>query len=265
MDVNEIIACVAYKYNGDWDSIYQAIKNYEKEDWENYLPAIRKLKCKYVSINSEEYPQYLKSITKPPFCLFYYGDLSLMQNPGKNIAVVGSRNCSEYGLEITRKIVNNITPDYVVVSGLASGIDGAAHLAAIENGGKTIAILGTGIDVCYPSSNKELYDIIKEKHLVISEHPQSTFSSYASFPFRNRLIIALTKALVVTEAHSHSGTLTTVFHALEANKPVFCVPYRADEESECNRLINDGTEMILNSNEVKEKLDKIKYWSPSIL
>ena len=264
MDKNEIIACLAYKYNGDWNNLVTAIRQYDTEDWEEYLPIIRSMKCKYITFFSDEYPQFLKKMNKPPLCLFYYGDISLLSQIEKNVAVVGSREATEYGIEMTERIVKSISPDYTIVSGLARGLDAIAHNTALEMGGKTIAILGSGIDYCYPLSNKKLYQIIKEKGLVISEHPAESIPEPYFFPFRNRLIAAISKALIVTEAYAKSGTLTTVMFALSENKPVYCVPYPPDLDSECNRFIYDGSEMIMSTKDLKQTLDDIESWKCSL-
>ena len=256
LNSDEIIVALAIKYQGDWNSIYAALTNPQDRDLDEYLRIAKKMKSKYVTILSEEYPRYLKECFKPPFVLFYYGDISLMQNIGKNVAVVGSRSCSEYGIKATEDIVGGITDQYNIVSGLAIGIDSIAHNAAIDNGAKTIAVLPGGIDYCYPPSHKKIYNIIKKDHLLISEIPGDSAPEQISFPIRNRIIAGLSKTLLVTEAHPLSGTLTTVLLALEGNSDVMCVPYPVGDNSECNRLIMNGASLVENADDVVDQMSK---------
>ncbi|MCR5185231.1 MAG: DNA-processing protein DprA [Bacilli bacterium] len=257
MDARELLCLIALKYNGDWDSIYRAIQNRanEQEEWLEYLPRLKKMKAKYITVLDQEYPQYLRQSRCPPFVLFYYGDISLINDINKNVAFVGSRDCSEYGASMTEQLVKAVSPKYNIVSGLALGIDAIAHQSAIDSGGKTIAVLGGGIDYIYPSSNRELYYKIKHEHLILSEYPESTQPEPRFFPIRNRIVAMLSKAVVVTEAHQYSGTLITVTWALESNKPVICVPYPAGLNSECNRLIRDGSDIVESGEELLKTLD----------
>ena len=140
--------------------------------------------------------------------------------------------------------MSEVAKEYTVVSGLAIGTDTLVHQTTIDVGGKTIAVLGSGIDYCYPVRNKELYEEIKRNHLVISEYPGDLMPSEISFPRRNRIIAMISKGLIVTEAYARSGTLTTVMFALQYSKTVMCVPYRAGLGSECNRLISEGAFLV---------------------
>lgn len=219
MKGRDIIAYLALKHNGDWDSIYKDIhdKAYAGSE-EKIKEALEKLKCNYITIIDDEYPKCLKLNYKPPFILFYYGDITLLNNCENNVAVIGSRQCSSYGIEMTEKIVSSIARDVTIVSGLARGIDSIAHKSAINSGGKTIAVLGSGIDYCYPKENRALYEEIKNNHLLLSEFPFMCEPNKENFPFRNRIIAALSKVVVVTEASYKSGTSTTVSWALELGK-----------------------------------------------
>ncbi len=248
----EAIVGMAIKYEGDWNKIYSGVVNHDDGDLEQYVEAVKRMKCKYITILSPEYPDYLKQCFKPPFVLFYYGDISLISNIGKNIAVVGSRSCTDYGIEATRDIVTGIAKEYNIVSGMAVGIDTVAHESAIEVGGKTIAVLGSGIDYVWPPTNIALYQQLKKEHLVVSEYPGMTPPRIDTFPFRNRIIAMLANSTIVTEAYKRSGTLTTVMFTLEYGRNLLCVPYPRNLESECNRLIAGGAYLIENSKDVLE-------------
>ena len=165
---------------------------------------------------------------------------------------MGSRVCSDYGSKATKKIVSEIAREFNIVSGLDAGIDAIAHETAILAGGKTIAVLGCGIDYCYPPCNQELYNEIKQNHLLLSEYPGYETWIENSFPLRNRIIAMLSCGTIVTEAKARSGTLTTVMHTLDNGKTLMCVPYHIDEESECNRLISGGAYLIQCGKDVIE-------------
>ena len=205
----------------------------------------------------EDYPPFLNNVCHPPMVLFYYGDISLLGDYYKNISVVGSRECSDYGIEMTKRIVGDLSKKgYVIISGLAKGIDTIAHQTAIQNGGKTIAILGSGIDYCYPFENRELYRYLKEKHLVISEYPGHVEPDGYHFPIRNRIIAGLSKTLIVAEAYPRSGSLVTASLALSMNADVMCVPYPAGQKSQCNRLIMSGATLIENVDDVLNQMSR---------
>lgn len=267
MNAEEVIVAISIMCNGDWEMIYNTVTKrdhlYDSEEriefdrsLEKFLLLANEGGYKYTTILSDDYPEILKHEQCPPFVLFYHGDLSLINEIGKNVAVIGSRDYSEYGKLMTEKIVKTISQDCVVVSGMARGIDTIAHLTAINNGGKTIAVLGGGINNCYPVRNKKLYEELKKNHLVISEYPGDMVPDPINFPRRNRIIALLSCGVVVTEAHQRSGTMTTVMHALHYNRLVFCVPYRATEESECNRLIGEGAYLVQSGEDVLSILEK---------
>ena len=269
MKSEEIIVALAVKYAGDWENIMCALTNRsilksEKEGnggyWDDetelgpYLDIVLKSNYKYITILSDDYPEILKRQYMPPFVLFYYGDISLLQNIPNNVAVVGSRECTEYGARMTKEIVEDVAKNYTIVSGMAIGVDTIAHKTAINVGGKTIAVLGGGIDYCYPVRNYKLYEELKKNHLVISEFPGDLMPEPTGFPRRNRIIAMISKGLVVTEAYAKSGTLTTVMYAMQCSRPVLCVPYPAGLKSECNRLISDGAFLIEDGKKVVEIL-----------
>lgn len=250
MKGRHLLIYLAIKHQGNWDEIYAAIKSREQNDPKVVEETLSKLTCKTTTLIDEDYPIHNKSMYHPPFVLFYYGDLSLCNEYKKILAVIGSRDYSEYGKNITKKIVSEVANQMVIISGLARGIDSVAHRACIDCGGKTIAVLGCGIDRCYPANNKDLYSEIKEHHLLISEYPGDMEATKDNFPQRNRIIAALSCGVLVTEAHAKSGTLITVGYALDFGREVLCVPHPADEGSQCNRLISGGAVLVENGEDV---------------
>lgn len=248
--VRSQIIAIAIECCGDWNKIMRRIEKREIPDEEEVEKVMNNLKCEVVTILDEEYPQALKQIRKPPFVLFYYGDLSLVQDYRKCISVVGTRHPTEYGRNATKEIVVGLNEELVVVSGMAIGIDATAHYSAIASKHKTVAVLGSGVNVCYPSFNKKLYEKIIENHLVISEYPPDVLPVQEQFPIRNRIVAGLSKCLLVTEAKRRSGTTTTMAFALEAGRDVLCVPSNDLNDSACNLCIKDGGFLVENSDDV---------------
>lgn len=255
----EIILYLSLLYKGDWDKIYKAIqsKEYSLED-PIIIGKIKNLKCGYITILDPEYPDYFRLIPRCPFVLYYYGDISLLDTCDNNMAVIGTRKPSAYGLRATEDIVHSVANHFVIISGLAKGIDAAAHRAALDVGGRTIAILGSGIDYCYPIENKKLYDQIKAdpKNLIISEYPGETVPSQITFPLRNRFIAAFSKGVIITEAYQYSGTSITATFALSLQRPIMVVPSEAFKGSLCNELVNEGARLI---NEIQDIYDEIGF------
>lgn len=267
MNAEEILVALAIKYDGDWEKIMTTLnkrttslfpEEEESDDWtidlEPYLTIAQNANYKYTTFLSPDYPEVLKHSYLPPFVIFYHGDLSLIQNIGRNVAIVGSRECSVYGEYMTRKIASGIADHFNVISGMAKGIDTIAHETVMQNGGKTIAVLGGGINNVYPSSNKNLYETIKKDHLVISEYPGDVIPQPTNFPRRNRLIAMLSRGIIVTEAYERSGTLTTVMFGMQNNRLILCVPYEATVNSQCNRLIAEGAYLVENAEQAIEVL-----------
>ncbi len=262
MKSRELLIYLSLRFEGDWEKMYEFIvKKITDFDAEEASKMANSIKYKAVTILDDDYPEYLKRVYKPPFVIFYYGDFSLMKDYLKCFAVIGSRKHSEYGELMTTKLTAELSKEFIIVSGLAKGIDSIAHKTAIENGGKTIGILGSGIDCCYPKESAELYNTIKENHLIISEYPGNCEPSSNHFPMRNRLIACLSRGLLVTDANYRSGTSITVSYALEMGRAVCCVPHLATEHSLCNRLIMDGAKF---TETVEDIFDELNYKSSSI-
>jgi DNA processing protein len=209
----------------------------------------------FITFFSEEYPPLLRKIADPPLILFYHGDLSLLQN--RALAFVGARQATSYGRQMCRKIIPElIRKEFVIISGLAKGLDSFAHEAAIDCAGQTIAVVGTGLDQCYPESSRTLYTKIKENHLLLSEYPQGTKAKKHHFPMRNRLIAGIAQGVCVIEAKEQSGSLITAQLALENGKEIFAVPGEAvtNRSKGCHRLIQDGAKCTLSVEDILEEL-----------
>ncbi|MBO6047150.1 MAG: DNA-processing protein DprA [Erysipelotrichaceae bacterium] len=250
--MNEIVLYFALKYKGQFDAIYQALKEKEPVDTVLQQELLARLKSRYVTILDDDYPERLKTMTCPPFVLFYYGDLSLANN--HTISVIGMRNCSDYGRQVTQQLVGELVKeDLTIVSGMAIGIDGIAHETAMEQGGHTIAVLGGGIDCPYPKRHKYLYEAIKANHLVVSEYPFDNMPRRDGFPKRNRIIAGLGETVLVTEANLRSGTMITVGFALEYGKDIFAVPGRLDDAPGCNFLISQGAILVQDVSDIIER------------
>lgn len=195
--------------------------------WENkvrnLIEYMDKTGIRVVFYNDDGYPAMLKDIEKPPAMLYYIGDISLCSE--NSVAVVGSRHATSYGADVAEYFVRDfVSADLTVISGMAEGIDACAHRSTLKHGGKTVAVLGSGIDRIYPMINEDIYRELCVSGLVISEYPISSKPQKSNFPERNRLIIGLAKCLLVVEAGVKSGTMITVDFALEQGKTVYAVP-----------------------------------------
>lgn len=196
-----------------------------------------------IGYNSDEYPDHLRSLlADPPVVLYCRGDASLLADESRNIAVVGTRTITRYGKDVTTQFVRAFAYEGLcVVSGGARGVDSLAHRTALECGGKTIAVLGCGVDIAYPPENKELLNEIAQNGLVVSEYPPGTPPNQFRFPERNRLIAAFSSGVLVTEAGLKSGSLITADLAIEQGKELYVVPGSVfSKQSEgCNSKIKE--------------------------
>jgi DNA processing protein len=194
---------------------------------------------------SEEYPIELLDLPSPPAALYAIGRISALTRP--RVAIVGTRNSTGYGERTARSLTRSLVRAGVsVISGMARGIDAAAHRTAIEEGGNTVAVLGTGIDVPYPVGHRQLHRSIAEHGLVLSENPPGAKAHAGAFPKRNRIIAALAPVTIVIEAGFKSGALNTATQALELGRVVAAVPGPIDSEQSrgSNQLLRDGAVMI---------------------
>lgn len=247
----DLLIYLAVRYAGDYDAIIAAIRAKEHVIQAAVEDVIANVKSQTCTILDDDYPESFKNIYKPPLVLFYYGKWSLTSSIDNNIAVIGTRKASSYGQEMCAQITAELCQrGQVIVSGLAQGIDACAHATAIKHGGQTIAVLGSGIERCYPEKNLQIYQEIKDHHLLLSEYPAHTPPDAEHFPVRNRLVAALSRATFVAEAHERSGTLITVSQALTQGKDVFCLPYQAGAKSICNQLIKEGAYLVETADDI---------------
>ncbi len=202
-----------------------------------------------------EYPETLRQIPSPPLYLYYLGDPTLLAGPG--LAVVGSRQCSRYGLDAARSISRDVSRAGIcIVSGFAAGIDRQAHMAALEEIGSSIAVLGTGLDLVYPAVNKDLWLRLRDKGLIITEFPPGTKPDARNFPHRNRIISGLALGVLVIEAAVRSGSLITASAALEQGREVFALPGPVHMEtySGCHHLIRQGATLVQSAQDILREL-----------
>lgn len=201
----------------------QIVSSRDKLDIEKEISRIEKQKVSIVTFSDDNYPANLKSIFDPPVVLYVKG--KLLPEDRIAIAMVGTRRPTTYGKMVAEKLSKELAEREVsVVSGLARGIDTSAHKGALSCGGRTIAVLGCGIDICYPPENRALFDEISERGAVVSEFPMGTRPEKMNFPMRNRIISGFSLGAVIVEAGSRSGALITAECALEQGREVFAVP-----------------------------------------
>lgn len=215
---------------------------------------------KYITVLDEAYPYKLRHIYDPPVILYCKG-IPFPENK-KSIAVIGARNCSPYGREIGRYLAASIAKEGIIVlSGLARGVDSYAHMGALSVGGCTYAVLGCGIDICYPPENINLYMEIQDKGGIISEYGPGIKPLSYHFPMRNRIISALSDGILVVEAGEKSGSLITVDMGLDQGKNIYAVPGRITDKLSmgCNNLIKMGAKAVTSPADVLE--DFFEYYS----
>ena len=201
------------------------------------------------------YPKRLKEIYLPPIVLFYKGRLELFNR--LSIGIVGARNHTPYSKEALEYLLPDILERKVsIISGLARGVDSLAHQLTLELNGETIAVIGNGINICYPKENQSLYDAIGKKGLILSEYPLDSPPLKFHFPYRNRIIAGLSHGLCVIEAKLHSGSLITANVALSENRQVFALPGNITSEYSkgTNELITAGAFPIRNATDILESL-----------
>ncbi len=222
---------------------------------EAYAQELDETGIRFISKFHSDYPKDLRHIQHPPMGLYLLGCLPDEQLP--RIGVVGARRCSEYGLTASHKLSKALAAHgVVIVSGMARGIDSQSHLGALEGNGFTIAVLGCGVDVCYPPENRALREEIIKNGCLVSEYPPKTKPIPAYFPARNRIISGLSRAIIVVEAAKVSGTSITVDEALEQGRDVFAVPGNITSKlSEgTNTLIKQGAIPVSNFEDVLDNL-----------
>lgn len=205
-----------------------------------------------ISILDDIYPIRLREIYNPPVLLFYKGNLDLLKK--QKIAFVGSREATQDGIQAVNKLIKELDNQFVIVSGLARGIDSTSHISSIKNGGETIAVIGTGLDIYYPLRNKTLQEYISKNHLILTEYESGERALKFHFPERNRIIAGLSRGIVVVEAKIRSGSLITAERAMEEGRDVFAVPGSISKGNSdgCNHLIQQGAKLVFTGNDILE-------------
>ena len=227
------------------------------ESWkpEREYERLKERGIRLVTLADRGYPGRLREIPDAPYGLFVRGSLPEEQEP--TVAVVGARDCSQYGSFVAEKLGEILGRSGItVVSGMARGVDGTSQQAALNVGGRSCGVLGCGIDICYPKENRRLYERLSDQGCLVSSYPLGMPAMAWNFPPRNRIVSGLADAVVVVEAREKSGTLITVDMALEQGKEVYAVPGRiTDRLSDgCNRLIRQGAVPLLNPEELIKEL-----------
>ena len=230
-------------YFNDWNLIDKAIERVER------------FGATIITFHDPLYPEGLKQIYDPPPVLFLKGELQ--PNDRFAVAIVGSRICTNYGKDVTQKMTASLcAKGFTIISGMARGIDTIAHTSTIKAGGRTIAVLGSGIDVPYPAENVQLFSKIPESGAIISEFPPGTRPIKENFPKRNRLISAMSLGVLVVEASERSGALITARHAVEQGKEVFAIPGNINwlTSKGTNDLIKKGARLVDDTDDIVEEL-----------
>jgi DNA processing protein len=216
---------------------------------------IEALRGSVLTLVDPDYPLLLSHIIDPPLVLHYRGNLALLRRPA--LAIVGSRRASPYAINVAQQLARQLSPaGLTIVSGLARGVDAASHEAALDAGGSTIAVLGTGIDVVYPRSNARLFRRIEADGLLVTEFAPATPPVPQNFPVRNRIISGLSLGTVIVEATGRSGSLITARTAAEQGREVFAVPGSifAPGSDGTHRLIQYGAKLVHDANDVVDEL-----------
>lgn len=217
---------------------------------------------RFISIKDREYPEKLRNIKDMPGGLFVRGELAGVEE--KSVAVIGARDCSHYGKFMAEQIGAALAEQGVLlISGMARGVDGYAQMAAMENEGKSIGVLGCGVDICYPRENYKLYELLAEHGGILSEYRVGTPAMGRNFPRRNRIISGLADVIIVVEAKKRSGTSITVSYALDQGKEVMAVPGRVTDclSEGCNYLISQGAYPV---NSIEEMMKDLGFSSSKI-
>lgn len=255
-NLNDIIIWMKEFLKESNKSIMVNIKNnkipiIDKNKLNEFYTKLKEKNIKVITYFDDEYPNKLRNTFNPPLLLYIRGNMELLKKD--SIGIVGARKCTEYGKNIAYSFSKKLSKKYVIISGMAYGIDTYAHNGAIKNG--TIAVLGCGIDIPYPRSNNKLYyQILENNGCIVSEYSPGTPVKPFRFPERNRIVVGLSKSIIVIEAAKKSGSLITARLALESGRDVYAIPgdiTRITSEG-TNMLIYNGATPIISENNLKE-------------
>lgn len=255
LNIEELI-----KIEGIGEKIAKEILNKKyKENLKEQVNYLNRNNIELITFKDKKYPEKLKKIYDMPICLYVKGNTEILNKC--SIAIVGCRNNTTYGEQVTNKLVAElVNKDIVIVSGLAKGIDSISHKATVNKKGKTIAVIGSGLDKLYPMENLNLVkEIIKNDGAIITEYPIGTNPEKINFPARNRIISGLSDGVLVVEAKKKSGTMITVDFALDQGKQVFSIPGNITSKNSegTNELIKEGAKVVTSIYDILEEI-KIK-------
>jgi len=272
MELEHIVALNKLRFNGANQSAKKMLKYFsehstfepdftirEIDEAKKEIEYAGKKNLKIVSFNCKGFPQRLLEIKDRPLILYVKGEVD--RKDLLSVSIVGSRKCTEYGRSVARSSAFELAKLGIsIISGLAYGIDSEAHKGALAANGRTLAFLGSGIDVIYPPSNVALYEAISENGAVVSEFPLGTKPKTYNFPFRNRLISGFSLATIVVEAEEKSGSLITAAFAVEQGKDVFAVPGNISSKFSkgTNMLIKDGAIPFLSVDDILEQVKEFQ-------
>jgi DNA processing protein len=233
------------------DRAIERVLGPEPADLDDDLAVLREMGVRLLTLRDEDYPANLRQVYDPPVVLYVRGELH--EADRFSIAIVGSRRASIYGKTMAERIAKDLANrGLTIVSGGARGVDASAHKGALSTGGRTIAVLGCGIDVCYPTEHKELFNRVAESGALISEFPPGTVPEGWRFPTRNRIISGLALGALVVQAPSDSGALITARFAAEQGRDVFVLPGNVDDirNEGSHELIRDGAVLIASAEHI---------------
>lgn len=237
------------------------LKRFDRKILEKEIEEIENSDVEIITFWDDEYPPLLREIPSPPILLYCKGKIEVLRDK-LTLAVVGTRKPTPYGKKIVRDLTSELVKlGFVIVSGVAAGIDTIAHLTAVENSGKTIGILGCGINVVYPSHNSKVYSLIAENGCLVSEYPMNTSPLKYNFPRRNRIIAGMSLGVLVVEAGERSGSLITARLAVEYNRNVFSVPGNINSPMSAgtNKLIKLGARPTTSVEDIKEEYPYLNF------
>lgn len=265
-------------FNGDPVAIFEAPANHLKSvkgvgnavvdtlrNWSNHLDLEKQLErmekggIRFVVTESDVYPPLLREIYDPPIGLYWKGDY-VLDRPA--VAIVGSRRTTVYGRHVARKLGRELARcGFCVVSGGARGVDTEAHKGALEVEGRTIAVMGCGMDIVYPAENFELFNAIAATGAVVSEFPFGRRADRQTFPMRNRIVSGMCQGLVVVESDINGGSMISARFAAEQGRTVFAVPGRIDQSTSrgCHQLIREGASLLSKPEDVVEELGYLLF------
>ena len=235
-----------FKQSGIGDVIFKQFDIFRKKfDLEKYQTNLTQKNIWFTVLCDKDYPKSLRKLQNSPIVIYGKGDKACLDSI-QTIGVVGTRKVTSYGKEVTENLVRQLTNfGFTVISGMALGVDAIAHTSCLDNKGKTIAVLGNGVDLPFPRENQSLYqEILENGGVVISEYPPSVDPTKGSFLARNRIVAALSLGVLIPEAASGSGSLTTAAHAKKLGKPIFAVP------GPITSSMSDGTSQLLQEGAV---------------